>query len=109
MISLFVFCSSKEALFISFVRPKEMNQRKGQPQIFFGSNIFSAAHAIQLALRLPADRSNSIAYLTPSLRSLQNVPLFPKKIWRHNSPYGDLYLPSEFNIIFSLIWDCAKL
>jgi hypothetical protein len=48
--------------FISFACPKEMNQRKGQPQIFFGIAILSAAHAIQLALRLPADRSNSIAY-----------------------------------------------
>ena len=29
--------------------PKESNQRKRQPQIFFGINIFSAAHALQLA------------------------------------------------------------
>jgi hypothetical protein len=28
-----------------------MNQRKRQPQIFFGINIFQAAHALQLALR----------------------------------------------------------
>jgi hypothetical protein len=48
--------------FISFACPKEMNQRKGQPQIFFGIAILLAAHAIQLALRLPADHSNSIAY-----------------------------------------------
>ena len=34
--------------FISFACPKETNQRKGQPQIFFGINILSAAHAIQL-------------------------------------------------------------
>ena len=86
MISLFIsFASSvkqrlprlasQKALFISFACPKETNQRKGQPQIFFGSNIFSAAHAIQLALRLTA---NCIYLL-------------------------------EFNIIFSLIWNCAKL
>jgi hypothetical protein len=43
----------KFSLFISFACPKEMNQRKGQPQIFFGSNIFKAAHALQLSrLRL---------------------------------------------------------
>jgi hypothetical protein len=27
-----------------------------------------------------------------SLRSLQNVTLFPKKIWWHYSPYGDMVL-----------------
>jgi hypothetical protein len=32
--------------------------------------------------------SDSIAYLSPSLRSLQNITLFPKKIWRHFSPPG---------------------
>jgi hypothetical protein len=42
------FTCQKEFLFISFACPKEMNQRKGQPQIFFGINILSAAHAIQL-------------------------------------------------------------
>jgi hypothetical protein len=26
------------------------------------------------------------------LRSHQNVTLFPKKIWRHCSPYGDMFL-----------------
>ena len=36
----------------SFACPKEMNQRKGQPQIFFGINILSAAHAIQLVVQL---------------------------------------------------------
>jgi hypothetical protein len=34
--------------------------------------------------------SNSNAYLKLSLRHLKNVNLFPKKIWRHCSPYGDL-------------------
>jgi hypothetical protein len=35
-------------LFISFACPKETNQRKRQPQIFFGLNILSVAHALQL-------------------------------------------------------------
>jgi hypothetical protein len=117
-------------LFISFACPKEMNQRKRQPQIFFGINILSAAHAIQLALRLPADRSNSIAYFpslqagcfakfthwvnfkrSPLLRSQQNVTLFPKKIWWHYSPYGDMvlidtiYINTEINHEFILVTD----
>jgi hypothetical protein len=49
-------------LFISFACPKETNQRKGQPQIFFGLNIFEVSHALQLALPLWQDRSNSNAY-----------------------------------------------
>ena len=64
-------------LLLSFVCPKESNQRKRQPQIFFGINIFSAAHAIQLT-RLTA-RSNSIAYLGPSLRSLKMLIFFQKR------------------------------
>ena len=41
-------------MFISFACPKEMNQRKRQPQIFFGLNILSVAHALQLVvLRTP--------------------------------------------------------
>src|SRR4030065_698751 len=35
---MFIFCSPKDYLFISFACPKETNQRKGQPQIFFGTN-----------------------------------------------------------------------
>jgi hypothetical protein len=35
-------------LLLSFACPKESNQRKRQPQIFFGITIFSAAHALQL-------------------------------------------------------------
>jgi hypothetical protein len=86
---LFMGRCPKPQSFISFACPKEMNQRKRQPQIFFGINILEAAHAIQLALRLMAARSDSIAYISPSLRSLQNVTLIPKKIWRHGSPGGD--------------------
>jgi Ca2+/Na+ antiporter len=59
----FVFLSLPTIwLLLSFAYPKESNQRKRQPQIFFGINIFSAAHALQLALRHLADRSNSNAY-----------------------------------------------
>jgi hypothetical protein len=36
-------------MFISFACPKEMNQRKGQPQIFFGIEILKIAHALQLS------------------------------------------------------------
>jgi hypothetical protein len=70
-------------MFISFACPKETNQRKRQPQIFFGLNILSVAHALQLALPLTRDRSNSNAYFFLSLRNLKNVNLFPKKIWWH--------------------------
>jgi hypothetical protein len=43
-----------EDMFISFACPKETNQRKRQPQIFFGLNILSVAHALQLVvLRTP--------------------------------------------------------
>jgi hypothetical protein len=52
-------------LFISFARPKEMNQRKGRPQIFFGINILSAAHAIQLAPPLLAGSLKQYCLLVP--------------------------------------------
>jgi hypothetical protein len=43
---------SYDNLFISFACPKEMNQRKRQPQIFFGINIFSKKDLVALlALR----------------------------------------------------------
>ena len=66
-------------MFISFACPKETNQRKRQPQIFFGLNILSVAHALQLALPPLRDRSNSDAFLGHSLRNLKNANLFPKK------------------------------
>jgi len=40
-------------MFISFACPKETNQRKRQPQIFFGFNILSVAHALQLVVLRP--------------------------------------------------------
>jgi hypothetical protein len=40
-------------MFISFACPKETNQRKRQPQIFFGLNILSVAHALQLVVLRP--------------------------------------------------------
>jgi hypothetical protein len=94
-------------LFISFACPKEMNQRKRQPQIFFGINILEAAHAIQLVVLRPPQT----VLLTKghSLRSLQNVTLFPKKIWWHCSPYGDkvligaIYINTEINHEFILV------
>jgi hypothetical protein len=61
----------------SFACPKETNQRKGQPQIFFGLTILEVAHALQL---VRSAHSNSNAYLYPSLRNLKNANLFPKKI-----------------------------
>ena len=42
-----------EDMFISFACPKETNQRKRQPQIFFGFNIFLVAHALQLVVLRP--------------------------------------------------------
>jgi hypothetical protein len=66
-------------MFISFAPPKETNQRKRQPQIFFGLNILSVAHALQLAPPDSRGRSNSNAYLGPSLRNLKNVNLFQKR------------------------------
>jgi len=47
---LFMGRCPKPQSFISFACPKEMNQRKRQPQIFFGINILEAAHAIQLVV-----------------------------------------------------------
>jgi hypothetical protein len=44
-----VFC----ILLGSFACPKETNQRKRQPQIFFGLNILSVAHALQLVVLRP--------------------------------------------------------
>jgi len=41
-----------EGMFISFACPKEMNQRKRQPQIFFGLNILSVAPKLSAALIL---------------------------------------------------------
>jgi hypothetical protein len=84
-----VLLCTKLILFISFVCPKETNQRKGQPQIIFGINIFSAAYALQLVSRF-AGSSNSNAGASPTLHSLENANLFPKIIWWHFSPYGDL-------------------
>ena len=58
------FCFTISYLFISFACPKETNQRKRQPQIFFGLNIFKVAHTLQLASpRFTRFRSNSNAYL----------------------------------------------
>ncbi|MGA1978604.1 MAG: hypothetical protein ABSG89_12225 [Bacteroidales bacterium] len=56
-----------------------MNQRKRQPQIFFGINIFQAAHALQLALRQLADRSNSNAYETQRFAALKMLLFFQKR------------------------------
>jgi hypothetical protein len=57
------FWNCKLILFISFACPKETNQRKRQPQIFFGLNIFSVAHALQLVgLRSPQTVMLTYAY-----------------------------------------------
>jgi hypothetical protein len=48
-----IFGNAKFNMFISFACPKEMNQRKRQPQIFFGLNILSVAHALQLVILRP--------------------------------------------------------
>jgi len=68
--------------FISFARPKEMKQRKGRPQIFFGFSIFSAVHATQLATRHGAWlKQCCLDHRSPL--SLKNVKLSTKKIWWH--------------------------
>jgi hypothetical protein len=56
-----------------------MNQRKRQPQIFFGINILQAAHALQLALRQLADRSDSNAYMTRRFAALKMLLFFQKR------------------------------
>ena len=60
-----------------FVRPKgkchflcletkKVTKENSRQQIILGRLFFRLAHAIQLALHLPVDRSNSIAYFIPS-------------------------------------------
>jgi alpha-D-ribose 1-methylphosphonate 5-phosphate C-P lyase len=61
-------------LFISFVRPKETNQRKFKAADNFGASVFQLAHAIQLAR---FTRSNSIAYCRPT-QQVSKQSLFPK-------------------------------
>jgi hypothetical protein len=47
------FACGELTSFGSFACPKETNQRKRQPQIFFGLNILSVAHALQLVVLRP--------------------------------------------------------
>jgi hypothetical protein len=56
---------------------KESDQRKFKAADNFGALAFQLAHAIQLALRQLADRSNSIAYSRP-LQQASKQSLFPK-------------------------------
>jgi len=42
-----------ESILILRARRRQTNQRKRQPQIFFGLNIFSVAHALQLVVLRP--------------------------------------------------------
>jgi len=49
-------------MLLSFYQEKESNQRKIKAADNFGATVFRLAHAIQLALPLKRDRSNSIAY-----------------------------------------------
>jgi hypothetical protein len=84
-------------MFISFACPKETNQRKRQPQIFFGLNILSVAHALQLVVLRPSQT----VMLTCSFRLATSKMLicFQKifdgidrlaAIWVRNSPYRNL-------------------
>ena len=74
----------------SFACPKETNQRKRQPQIFFGLNILSVAHALQLGGLWPPQA----VMLTFSLRFATSKMLiyFQKRFVRLFSPDGDLCL-----------------
>jgi hypothetical protein len=80
-----VFC----ILLGSFACPKETNQRKRQPQIFFGLNILSVAHALQLVVLRPPQT----VMLTFSHRFATSKRLiyFQKRFVWHCSPYGDLF------------------
>jgi hypothetical protein len=96
---MFIWLRRAPLRFGSFVRPKIIcsflllaqkkgTKEKGSLKSFLGLTF----------LRLPThynspslhSGSNSNAYLRLSLRNLKNVNLFPKKIWWHCSPYGDL-------------------
>jgi hypothetical protein len=67
--------------FISFACPKETNQRKRQPQIFFGLNILSVARALQLVVLRPPQT----VMLTCSQRFATSKVLiyFQKRFVRH--------------------------
>jgi hypothetical protein len=56
-----------------------MNQRKGQPQIFFGIAILSAAHAIQLALPLKAGSLKQYCLLQAIPFAANKMSLFFQK------------------------------
>jgi hypothetical protein len=73
-------------LFISFACPKETNQRKGQPQIFFGSSILLAAHAIQLPLRYAQGQTVLLTSLPCRLASSLNLPT--GQIFNARSPFA---------------------
>jgi hypothetical protein len=62
--------------------PKESNQRKRQPQIFFGFVIFSSFHALQLArlLALAQSLAQAVTLEEPFPPGLKNANLIPKKI-----------------------------
>jgi hypothetical protein len=76
-------------LFISFACPKETNQRKRQPQIFFGINIFEVAHALQLALPLRGFAQTVMLTFILRLTTSKMLIFLQKRFVRHCSPYGD--------------------
>jgi len=65
---------------------KKVTKEKGSLKSFLGFSIFSAVRAIQLVATL----LRQYCLESPSLLSLKNVNLYPKKIWWRFSPCGDL-------------------
>ena len=63
-----VLCSSKDLLFISFACPKETNQRKRQPQIFFGFAIFFSCPR-NTTRPTPWRGAQTVLLVQPSLQS----------------------------------------
>jgi hypothetical protein len=61
------FAFGELTLFGSFACPKETNQRKRQPQIFFGLNILSVARALQLPFG--SAQGQTVMLTLPSLQS----------------------------------------
>ena len=98
--------SMSNILLGSFACPKETNQRKRQPQIFFGLNILSVAHALQLGgLRCS---------LAPSLKLPTRQFFYPRPpqtvmltfILRFATSKMLIYFQKRFNGIYRLtaIW-----
>jgi hypothetical protein len=72
--NLFVhFLVATNVCYFLCLETKKVTKENSRLQIILGLLVFRLAHAIQLGLRLPAEPSNSIAYIKALTASLKTV------------------------------------